>query len=44
MRDELNKSRESEEYECLILNIDQSSTKGTHWTCLFIKDGIMYYF
>jgi hypothetical protein len=44
MRDELNKHRKSTSNECLILNIDHSSNNGTHWTCLFIKNNISYYF
>jgi hypothetical protein len=44
MRDELNKNNKTTNSECLILNIDHSSNNGTHWTCLFIKNGIMYYF
>ena len=44
MRDELNKNRESTDDECLILNIDHSKNRGTHWTCLFIKNGVSYYF
>ena len=43
MRDEL-KSNVAKSDECLILNIDESSNNGTHWTCLFIKNGICYYF
>ena len=43
MRDELNK-RKSNKNECLILNIDHSNNNGTHWTCLFIKNGVAYYF
>ena len=42
MRDEL--KGKSSKNECLILNHDHSSNKGTHWTCLFIKDDIVYYF
>src|SRR6476469_6982705 len=30
--------------ECFILNHDTSSNNGTHWTCLFVKNGIAYYF
>jgi hypothetical protein len=41
MRDELNTSTDN---ECLILNTDHSSGNGIHWTCLFIKNGIAYYF
>ena len=44
MRDELNKNRKSSKNECLILNIDHSKNDGTHWTSLFINDGIGYYF
>jgi hypothetical protein len=44
MRDELNKNRKSTNNECLILNIDHSKNNGTHWTCLFINNGISYYF
>jgi hypothetical protein len=42
MRDEL-KGRTSEN-ECFILNHDISSNNGTHWTCLFVKNGIAFYF
>ncbi len=44
MRDELNKNRKCTKNECLILNIDHSSNDGTHWTCLFVKNGVSYYF
>ena len=44
MRDELNKNRKSTDNECLVLNIDHSNNDGTHWTCLFIKNNILYYF
>ena len=44
MRDELNKNRKSTDNECLVLNIDHSNNEGTHWTCLFIKDGKLLYF
>ena len=30
--------------ECFILNLDHSSNTGTHWTCVFIKTGVCYYF
>ena len=30
--------------ECFILNLDHSSNNGTHWTCIFIKTGVCYYF
>jgi len=36
MRDEL-KNQKVTQNECLVLNIDHSSSNGTHWTCLFIK-------
>ena len=42
MRDELN--FKSDYNECLILNIDHSDNDGTHWTCLFTKNGISNYF
>src|SRR5277367_2151947 len=42
MREEL-KGRTSEN-ECFILNHDISSNNGTHWTCLFVKNGIAFYF
>ena len=43
MRDEL-KSNVANGDGCLIMNIDESSNDGTHWTCLSIKNGICYYF
>jgi hypothetical protein len=48
MRDEL--KGKSSKNECLILNHDDSSNAGTHWTCLFIKKargligGVAFYF
>jgi len=42
MRDEL-KGRTSKN-ECFILNHDISSNNGTHWTCLFVKNGVAFYF
>ena len=30
--------------ECLVLNIDHSRNNGTHWTSLFIKNSVTYYF
>jgi len=33
-----------EDEECLVLNTDHSQNEGTHWTCLFIKNGTSYYF
>ena len=43
MRDELSKMRPGRD-ECMVINIDHSSNEGTHWTCLFIKKGVAYYF
>ena len=43
MRDEL-KNKKSTKNECMVINIDHSSNEGTHWTCLFIKNGVSYYF
>ena len=42
MRDEIEKSVTKN--ECLILNIDDSEGKGTHWTCLFCKNWKCCYF
>ena len=44
MRNELNKNNKVTKNECLILNIDHSDNSGTHWTCLFITNGVSYYF
>ena len=41
MRDELKNSKQN---ECLVINTDHSQNEGTHWTCLYIKNGISYYF
>lgn len=30
--------------ECMVINIDHSNNEGTHWTCLFIKNGTSLYF
>ena len=43
MRDEL-KNRKVSKNECMVINIDESKNEGTHWTCLFIKNEIPYYF
>ena len=40
---ELN-NKKSDKDECMIINIDHSQNQGTHWTGLFIKNGISYYF
>ena len=42
MRDELKGSVSNN--ESLILNIDDSTGDGTHWTCLYSKNGICLYF
>ena len=45
MRDELKgKSAQPLQNECFILNHDISSQNGTHWTCLYTKNGISFYF
>ena len=41
MRDEL-KNISPSKNECMIINIDHSDNEGTHWTCLFIKDGVAF--
>ena len=43
MRDELKRKKASCD-ACMVLNIDHSSNEGTHWTCLFIKNGVSFYF
>ena len=43
MRDELSKMT-SQDNESLVLNTDHSKNEGTHWTCLFVKNGVCYYF
>ena len=43
MRDEL-QNMEATPNECMIINTDHSSNEGTHWTCLFIKNGSSFYF
>src|SRR3989441_12527301 len=30
--------------ECFILNLDDKDGNGTHWMCIFIKNGVCYYF
>ena len=42
MRDEL--KGKSSKNECLILNLDDGSGKGTHWTCLYVNNNLRYYF
>ena len=43
MRDELVKNS-SQDNECIVINTDHSRNEGTHWTCLFVKNGTSYYF
>ena len=43
MRDEL-KGIKAGRDECMIINIDHSRNEGTHWTCLFINNGVGIYF
>jgi hypothetical protein len=43
MRDEL-KNKKAHSDECMGINIDHSNNEGTHWTCLFIKNGVSFYF
>ena len=42
MRDEL--KGKANPNESLILNMDESSGNGTHWTCLFVTKNCSYYF
>ena len=45
MRDELGKvDTKFHKNECMVINIDHSRNEGSHWTCLFIKNSISYYF
>lgn len=41
MRDELKSPQDN---ECMVINTDHSRNAGTHWTCLFVKNGKSYYF
>ena len=43
MRDEL-KGIKAGRDECMIINTDHSRNEGTHWTCLFINNGVSTYF
>ena len=43
MRDELNKTTRQNN-ECMVINTDHSRNEGTHWTCLFVKNGTSNYF
>lgn len=42
MRDGL--KGKSSQNESLVLNLDDSIGPGTHWVCLFIKNGVNIYF
>jgi hypothetical protein len=44
MRNELAKPVTVNKNECFILNLDDKDGNGTHWTCLYIQNGICYYF
>ena len=44
MRDELEGCNAANINHCLVLNTDNSSNTGTHWTCIFIKNDVCYYF
>ena len=43
MRDELLGQKRISN-ESMILNLDDNRGRGTHWTCLFIKNSEAYYF
>jgi len=43
MRDEL-VSISPKRNECMVINYDISSNDGTHWVCLFTKNGESFYF
>ena len=42
MRDELKKPQSQN--ECMVINYDHSKNNGTHWVCLFTKNGESFYF
>jgi len=42
MRNEVKSSATNN--ECFVMNIDHSSNDGTHWTCLYVKNRVCYYF
>ena len=45
MRDELKERYQARtKNECFVLNHDLSCNNGTHWTCLFVKNGVAFYF
>lgn len=43
MRDELNKNGKVASNECLVLNIDHSENRGTHWVCLYVDKDVYYF-
>jgi len=42
MRDEIKGSATGN--ECFVMNLDDFENSGTHWTCLFIKNNVCFYF
>ena len=47
MRDEINSLKSSKIYnsgECFLMNTDDSSSSGTHWTAVNVTDGTTFYF
>ena len=43
MRDEINSLKYNRD-ECFVMNTDNSSSSGTHWTAVNVTDGITFYF
>ena len=43
MRDELSATDCNTNNDCMIINFDHNSNDGTHWTCLFKKNTIIYF-
>lgn len=43
MRDELNQVK-ADKSKSVIINYDHSKNDGTHWVCLYIENGVSYYF
>ena len=46
MRDEINSLKSSKKYkgdECFVMNTDDSSSSGTHWTAVNVTDGKTFY-
>ena len=44
MRDEINSLKSSKDDECFVINKDDSSSSGTHWTAKNVSDGTTFYF